>query len=267
VARVVEAPGWLVSARRRPGIAIALNHGTDHATPGATSADSPLYARLGYSTATLPPLTGEPLDNAVVLLDAAGRASHRTGFTTLFTRALPGGVLTAASSGPVRWVDTSADDASDHGSGRTGPVTRGPVVTVASVLRAGVEVRVARVDGQPERRWGPLRLGGWPVAPVTQASADPTAPLGTARADDLRSLVRGLRGFGTAGVTRTGLGPLGETAVPWLATIGDVVPGVLHVALVTLDRAGPDPSAPTVTVDGDRVAVTWPDGLHTEIDL
>jgi hypothetical protein len=267
VARVVEAPGWLVSARPRHGIAIVLNHGTDHATPGATSADSPLYARLGYSTATVAPLTGEPLDNAVVLLDADGRASHRTGFTTLYTRTLPGGVLAAASTGPVRWVDTSVDDAPDHGSGRNGRLTPGPVVTVASVLRDGVEVRLARVEGPPEPRWGPLRLGGWPVAPLMQESADPGAPAATALAEDVRSLVRGLSGFATAGVTRTGTGPLGESAVPWLATAGDAVPGELLAAIVTLDRGGPAPATPKVTADGTRITVTWSDGLRTEIDL
>jgi hypothetical protein len=265
VARVVEAPGWLVSARRRDGIAIVLNHGTDHATPGATSADSPLYARLGYSSATLPPLTGEPLDNAVVLLDERGRATHRTGFTTLFTRALPGGVLAAASTGPVRWVDTSADDAPDHGSGRSGPAVPGPVVTVVSVLREGVEVRLARVDGPPDRRWGPLRMGGWPVAPVTQESTDPDAPSATARADGLRSLVQGVTGFAGCGVTRTGAGPLGETAVPWLTTAADAGNGTLVAALVVLDRGGPLPPPPVVAVDGARISVTWADGLHIEL--
>ncbi len=267
VARVVEAPGWLVTARPRHGIAIVLNHGTDHATSGATSADSPLYARLGYSTATLPPLMGEPLDNAVVLLDEEGRATHRTGFTTLLTRALPGGVLAAASTGPVRWVDASGDDAPDHGSGRTGHVRPGPVVTVASVLRDGAEVRIARVDGPTGRPWGPLRLGGWPVAAVTQESADPGDPAATARADGLRSLVRGLAGFATAGVTRTGTGPLGEAAVPWLATAGAVAPGAMVAALVLLDRGGPVPPAPTVEAEGESITVTWADGLRTVLDL
>ncbi len=96
VARVVAAPGWLVSARRRDGIAMVFNHGTDHAAPGDRRSDSPLYARLGYSTATVPPLTGStvasPIDNSVVLLDELGRASHRAGFETCYAAELPGGV-------------------------------------------------------------------------------------------------------------------------------------------------------------------------------
>ena len=54
--RAVRAPGWLVSGTRADGIVRVVNHGTDHAVEGATVADSPLYARLGYSTATSPVL-------------------------------------------------------------------------------------------------------------------------------------------------------------------------------------------------------------------
>ncbi|MES4905732.1 MULTISPECIES: DUF2264 domain-containing protein [unclassified Streptomyces] len=291
VARIVEAPGWLVSARRRDGIAVVLNHGTDHARPGDTSADSPLYARLGYSTATVPPLTAgaaaDPVDNAVVLLDDAGRASHRTGFETLFARELPGGVLAAASRGPVRWVDSSADDSPDHGSGRTGPTTPGPVITVASVLRAGVEVRLVRVDA-PEsgsgpgsesgagRAWDRVRMGGWPVAadtpPETRVGTGPAgdgpyaealyAEAGTASPrssprSPLRSSMRGLRGLHRGGVaTGKDDSPLGaRTATPWLATDG-VPYGEVLAAVVTLDggghggggHGGPDGPDPAVSV-------------------
>ncbi|MEU0809807.1 DUF2264 domain-containing protein [Streptomyces sp. NPDC005970] len=300
VARVVAAPGWLVSARRRDGIAVVLNHGTDHARPGDTSADSPLYARLGYSTATVPPLTAasaaDPVDNAVVLLDDTGRASHRTGFETLFARELPGGVLAAASRGPVRWVDSGADDSPDHGSGRTGPTTPGPVVTVASVLRAGVEVRLVRVDApasgdgpapDPDPAWDCVRVGGWPVAadapPGTRVGTGPAdavsyadAPCAEARTASLRSSLRGLLGLRLGGVA---IGkddsPLGaRTATPWLATDG-VRYGEVLAAAVTLERGGSgnqNSADPVVSVlpgpDGaDRARLTWPDGLTTEVDL
>ncbi|MFK4271593.1 DUF2264 domain-containing protein [Streptomyces milbemycinicus] len=300
VVRVVEAPGWLVSARRRDGIAVVLNHGTDHARPGDTSADSPLYARLGYSTATAPPLTAasaaDPVDNAVVLLDEAGRASHRTGFETLFARELPGGVLAAASRGPVRWVDSSADGSPDHGSGRTGPTTPGPVVTVASVLRSGVEVRLVRVDvpaSAAGRSGGSVRMGGWPVAADTppetwagtgragtgRAGAGPYAEAGTA---SLRSSLRGLHGLHRGGVaTGKDDSPLGaRTATPWLATDG-VPYGDVLAAAVTLegggqsdgggqgDEGGPDPvvSVHPSPDGGHRARLTWPDGLSTEIEL
>jgi hypothetical protein len=259
VARAVTAPGWLVSARRDTGVATVLNHGTDHAVPGSTGADSPVYARLGYSTATAP-VYGEPLDNAVVLLDSAGRPSHRSGFENLYTRELPGGVLAAASTGPVRWVDTSADAAPDHGSGRTGPVVPGPVVTVVSVLRDGVEVRLVRVAGGTECR---LRLGGWPVAAdTTPESSTADGPHATV-AGPLRSTVANLRGFTIAGVELLrDAGPLGAwTAVPWLAT--DEPGGEILAAAVVL---GGGTGYPTLTVANAPV-LTWPDGLRTEIDL
>lgn len=288
VARVISAPGWLLSARRRDGIAVVLNHGTDHASPADLTADSPLYARLGYSTATVPPLAGasatDPVDNAVVLLDDAGRASHRSGFETLFARELPGGVLAAASRGPVRWVDVSADDSPDHGSGRAGPTTPGPVVTVVSLLRAGTEVRLVRVDAppaQPNPAWRSVRLGGWPVAadvpPETRAGTGLSgAPYAGAGTSSLCSRLRGLLGLHRGGVaTGKDDSPLGaRTATPWLAT--DSVPyGEVLAAAVVLDRDGPneaDQLDPTVVVHpgpggGHRVELTWPDGHTTDIDL
>ncbi|TQM02909.1 DUF2264 domain-containing protein [Pseudonocardia kunmingensis] len=270
-ARVLEAPGWLLSARRRDGIAVVLNHGTDHAHPGDTRADSPLYARLGYSTATLPPLTGagvtDPVDNAVVLLDGAGRATHRTGFRTLYARDLGGGVLAAASAGPVRWVDTGGDDSADHGSGRTGPVVPGPGLTVASVLRDGVEVRLARIDDHTGGSWGPLRLGGWPVAPAGDTAAAATEATATS-VTGLRSSVQGLCGFTEAAVhVERGTSPLGEVAIPYLLTPPGLAPGTVVAALVTLDRAGEPPPRPTVTAEYGTATITWRDGTQTPVAL
>ncbi|MGP3970634.1 DUF2264 domain-containing protein [Streptomyces sp. 6N223] len=280
---VAAAPGWLISARSADGIATVLNHGTDHARPGAECADSPLYARLGYSTATVPPLTGatvaDPVDNAVVVVDDRGRATHRSGFTTLYAHELPGGVLAAASRGPVRWVDASADTSPDHGSGRNGEVTPGPVVTVASLVRGGVEVRLARVDAPaagPE--WRSVRFGGWPVTAADRPHTGPGARAATA--DRLHSRLVALRGLDEAGVAlEQGTSPLGAwTAIPWLATrAAEPLPlGEVLAAAVVLDRDpdGPDPAV-AVTVrpggdggdGGDSVAVTWPDGLVSEVRL
>src|SRR5690606_3105765 len=87
VLTVAAAPGWAISATRDDGIVRVVNHGTDHALPGDAVGDSPLYARLGYSTAVSPLLDREawvsPLDQSVVLLDAAGTATHRAGFAPL----------------------------------------------------------------------------------------------------------------------------------------------------------------------------------------
>ncbi|MET9505791.1 DUF2264 domain-containing protein [Streptomyces sp. NPDC006622] len=282
-ARVVTAPGWLVSARRRDGIVTVLNHGTDHARPGEPRTDAPLYARLGYSTATLPPLTGptvhDPVDNTVALLDRDGRASHRTGFRTRYAEELPHGVLAAVSSGRVHWVDASGDAAADHGSGRTGAVTPGPEVTVASVVRDGLEVRLVRVDGPP----GPgirLRLGGWPLAAATRPASETSGegrPLGepyaVAATDQLTSGLRGLTGYESAGVlVEQDTSPLGAwTAIPWLITRTPPVPTVLG-AVVTLGRDSTPPGSPTLTVgpdgDGGHVArIRWADGATTNVSI
>ncbi|WP_329047728.1 DUF2264 domain-containing protein [Amycolatopsis sp. NBC_01488] len=272
VARIVAAPGWLVSARRRDGIAVVLNHGTDHAAPGDRRTDSPLYARLGYSTATVPPLTGPtvagPLDNSVVLLDEHGRASHRAGFEACYATELPGGVLAAASRGPVRWVDPAGDDSPDHGSGRSGPVVAGPVVTVVSVVRDGVEIRLVRLDTMsPAGRR--LRLGGWPVAGDTRPLRRVDGTAATASAGGLRSFVHGLRGFATAEVTvEQGTSPLGAwTAIPALSTTDVPALGDVLAAAVVLDRGGAHSADVTVDHDGDDVTLTWPDGLRTTVPL
>lgn len=271
--RTVEAPGWLLSGRREDGLVTVLNHGTDHALPGTVRADAPLYARIGYSTATLPPPTGptvaDPLDNTVALLDARGRASHRTGFEALGTREFPHGALFAASSGRVHWVDTSADTGPDHGSGRTGPAVPGPVVTVASVVREGVEVRLVHVEGPP----GPavrLRLGGWPLASdVRPAAVTGTSPFAvTLKTDRLASRLHALAGFDDAGVhTEEETGPLGRfTAIPWLSAAVPA-PGTVLAAAVTLSREAPT-HHPAVHLHLDhRVQVAWPDGVVTEVQL
>ncbi|UWE10611.1 DUF2264 domain-containing protein [Actinacidiphila bryophytorum] len=289
VSRVVAAPGWLVSARRRDGIALVVNHGTDHARPGDVCADSPLYARLGYSTATVPPLTGpttaDPVDNSVAVLDDAGRATHRSGFTTLYADELPGGALAGCSRGTVHWVDTAGDDTPDHGSGRRGPAVPGPLVTVASVLRDGVEVRLVRLDPPPggpgtaSPSWRAVRLGGWPLA----AAAAPESGSGSGRGRtasaeaataDLRSRVGSLLGFTESGVSaENGTSPLARwTAVPWLATSGPAPLGRLLAAVVTLDRGTPTPPDPALSVrdtpdGGHDVTVTWPDGHPTTVTV
>jgi hypothetical protein len=272
VARVAAAPGWLISSRPADGIALVLNHGTDHARPGADVTDSPLYARLGYSSATVPPLTGDtvhdPLDNAVVVLDRAGRATHRSGFTTLYCEERPGGVLVGASRGRAHWVDSDADASPDHGSGRAGDVTPGPLLTVASVLRDGYEVRLVRADAPAARpEWTAVRIGGWPVA---AAGRPDTGPGALATTGALRSALRPLHGTADGGVTvERDTGPLGTwTAIPWLVTTGPLPLGRVLAVGVTLDR-GREPAAPDpgLTVRPDGVTVRWPDGTTTEVAL
>lgn len=268
VARVVEAPGWLVHASRADGVGIVLNHGTDHAQPGDTVADSPLYARLGYSTATSPLLDDAgPLDNAVVVLDRDGRASHRSGFTSLYQRSGPHGVLSGASAGPVHWIGDGTDGGSDAS-------TAGPWLTVVSVLRDGTEVRLARLDGTVEPG-GTLRVGGWPLAAEQPPRADTGstvgAPAAATRTATLCSTVHGLAGYTRAGVAHaTDASPLGRyAATPWLSAAAE--PGRVYAATVHLGRSEPAPP-PRLEVHADpagahRVRLDWPDGVHTTADL
>lgn len=280
--RVASPPGWLVSHRRADGVSIVLNHGTDHAEPGVRRSDSALYARIGYSTATVPPLTGptvaDPVDNAVAIVDADGNATHRTGFERLYAREAADEVLTAASRGRACWIDARADATADHGYGRRGAVVEGPVLTVASVLRAGLEVRLIRVDpaGWEEPGAGCfVRMGGWPVASDCEPAArgGPRQRRVSFASAALRSLVSGVRGFTGCGLAaELGTSPLGAwTAVPWLATDG-VPAGEVLAGIVLLDRGGAPPVEPTVLArpdggSGHEVTVEWPDGVRTAVEL
>ena len=272
--RALAVPGWLASGTRADGLVRVLNHGTDHSTPGDQRADAPLYARLGYSTGTLPPLSAAaasyPLDNAVTFVDGSGRAAHRNGFRLLDCRAA-GGVLTGVSRAELHWVDTGAVAEPDHGSGRTGPVRPGPSVTIASVARGPVEVRLARLDttdGLADDMV--LEISGWPVTGATPPAATTGDPHGcTVSGDSLTSAVTGSPAF-TATVRRlTGASPLGEhVAIPLLRTAGPPEAGVVHICVVRLGGAGLEDPAPTVTVaTGDVVSVTWPDGRSTVLTL
>ncbi|MEU4745711.1 DUF2264 domain-containing protein, partial [Actinosynnema sp. NPDC023658] len=276
--RAIRAPGWLVSGTASDGVVRVVNHGTDHAVPGDTRGDSPLYARFGYSTATSPLLDAEswtdPLDQAVVLLDAEGRSSHRAGMDVGPVRVVETGGVTVgvgSSGGVVRWLD--ADEAQHHhGSGWTGRHHDAGALTVHSLVRGPWEVRLVRVDHVAEDRLPvALRVSGWPV---TGSEVDvPGTAAGALGADGSRSTVTALLGPVTgAGVAvRTDAGPLGPVAaVPWLHH--PVVPGEWCAVLLELTR-DPVPRSvePGVDLrhDGPTTAVTtrWPDGARTEVAL
>ncbi|MFC5825859.1 DUF2264 domain-containing protein [Nonomuraea insulae] len=257
--RVIAAPGWLVSGTRADGVVRVINHGTDHSVPGSNLTDSPLYARLAYSTATSPLLAGphadQPLDQSVVLLDADGSPSHRTGFDTISLERLPTGTVTGASRWRAHWVEPGPE-APDHGSGRSGRVRLGPWVSVLSIVRGPWEVRLVRLTDGDERgrlrtdgdERGRLRVGGWPV------------PAGAAC-----SLVRGLDVTGT--VSAEDASPLAPwTDVPWCATSTAAREDIWYETALYL---GPkDPAEPPVVTwdDPSSGRVTWPDGTTDTFD-
>jgi hypothetical protein len=283
VLRTVRAPGWVISGTRADGVVRVVNHGTDHALPSARTGDSPLYARLGYSTATSPWLDdaswASPAEQSVALLDADGRATHRTGFTTLGLRLEDGAgdsgtpdsgtpVAVAASRADVHWL-TPEPQEHQHGSGWSGETTDAGTLTVVSVVRGPWEARFVRVDavsGELPDDVTPddvtLRISGWPVVD----------------GDGLESAVVPLldppeRDAATGATTRDDASPLGaRSRVPWLDV--PARPGEWSAALVVLRGPGqaPDAGRSTARLDAtDPTApiavVHWPDGATSTTRL
>ncbi|MFF1817769.1 DUF2264 domain-containing protein [Kribbella sp. NPDC058245] len=252
--RELREPGWLVSGTQSDGIVRIVNHGTDHSVPGDQRADSPLYARLGYSTHTMPPLStsywAQPLENSVTIVHPELGLSHRNGFTATGS---------GSSIATTHWVRTTDDHGPEHGSGRGGAVTPGPTVTIASALRGSHEVRAARIapDAVVEPGWL-LEISGWPLT----SSIPQAAVLGERaeiRTAELLSSVEGSVGFGSVDVRRADEAEaLGDhTAIP--IARASAVPGQVFVAIVSLSGGRPEP-VPDIAVDGDNVRVTWSDG-------
>lgn len=252
--RAVAAPGWLVAGTRADGVVRVINHGTDHAREGDEVADSPLYARLGYSTVTSPLLDeaawAEPLEQSVALLDDAGRASHRAGMTLLRCEVVGEGtdaVGVAASRVRAHWVDPAPDQVR-HGSGRAGASEEAGELVVTSYVRGPWEVRLVDVLALAPGATR-LRVGGWATTPAATATLTPLTD-----------------GAEPATVVRTDAGPLGDPVlVPVLtfpARTGDPV-----ATLVGLGRAGGPTGAPAsaslVRQPDGQVRITWPDGVVT----
>lgn len=272
VLRTVAAPGWVVSGTADDGVVRVVNHGTDHAVEGSTSADSPLYARLGYSTVTSPLLDeqawSDPLDQSVALLDSRGRASHRTGMTLLRCEIQGEAHPVALASSRVRahWVDPDADQ-QRHGSGWTGAIVPAGTLRVTSLVRGPWEVRVIDVETlAPTATY--LRVGGWPII-ATRPEVEPT--VGEVR---LLSTLTPLLGSGRSSTaTRGGASPLGDLVVVPIVTFPASAGSHLVVAL-GLQRARPRDSsgASPAPVELDRllegqITLIWPDGVRTRTTI
>ncbi len=290
--RAVRAPGWIVSGTRDDGIVRVVNHGNDHATPGESIGDSPLYARIGYSTATFPLLDADswenPLDQSVTLLDVEGHATHRTGMEVLEVTIAPGTGddadrdARAVGLGAVRihahWL---APDPvrQGHGYGLTGTAAPAAELTVVSLVRGAYEVRLIRLDEiAPGADAVTVRDAGWPITgdQVCGASRDGRAE---AIGAGLTSSVTVLLGAGTPGIVRReDAAPLGRRSVvpmverPVSGLIGAAAPGGATpwtADLIALTGAGAAaPVAPPSVVlgagpTGPVVTVGWPDGVRT----
>jgi len=268
---VVEAPGWALSATGFDGVVRVYNHGTDHARPGDRTGDSPVYARLAYSTATAPLMDdggwADPLDQSVVLLDEQGRATHRSGFQTLGAETI-GDAAVLASRARSHWLDADRT-APDHGSGRPGVATDAATVTTVSIVRGAWEVRCVHVDPAGTPGWDrvtALRIGGWPIT-VDDPGATHTEAI-TAKATGTHvSFIEGLDGFAAAGVhIGKDATPLGEwTATPWLSAYPSMG---WNIAVLALNGGERPPRAEICgPEDAPVVRVTWPDAATTAATL
>ncbi|MFC7404695.1 DUF2264 domain-containing protein [Georgenia alba] len=267
----ITSPAWLLSDHG--GIVRVVNHGTDKDVPGSRAADSPIYARLGYSTSTAPLLDDaswtDPVDGSVVLLDSAGRRSHRAGMTPLEVRVeADGSAAVAASTSRVRWV-TPEPGARTHGPGLRGAAEDAGTMTVLSVLRGPWEVRLVRLDDLTAgaTAW---EAGGWPLAAAEPPDAETTgvpAPAALVTQPRLRSAVVGLLGATTARVSRhEDASPLGpHAAVP---VAGGAAEEGWHAVAVGFGAEDLDvATCPGVHLAEPHATVTWPDGVRTTVRL
>lgn len=261
VLRAIRAPGWLLSATRADGIVRTVNHGTDHAHEGDEVGDAPLYARLGYSTATAPWTDAaskvDPVDQSACLVTRDGRTTHRAGWRTLDVRVDddPTPVGVAASVAAARLL-TPGPPERDHASGLRGEMRTLGTLTTVSLVRGPWETRLVRVDDlahdvTPDELT--LRISGWPVVDGDGLTST-VVPLGA----DART-------GSTARSDASLLGPTGH--VPW--SEHDVVVGSWTPTILTLTR-GEAPASVHPQVDlstPGRARVTWPDGARTSTDL
>ncbi|GHJ41083.1 DUF2264 domain-containing protein [Streptomyces sp. TS71-3] len=280
--RTLTAPGWLVSGTRADGVVRVANHGGDHADPARPHSDDPLYGRLGYGTHTAPETPGDPrggpVDSSAVLVDDAGGASHRRPLERLSVAG-----RTAVSRSRAHWPD---DERWDCFGGPDTTYRLGPWITVASVLRGPLEVRIARVDPAPETPEHPahpgpfrLRLGGWALPRTPQDPAATThqaPPTATVAGSGLHSTVVSLNGFDHAEVHEgTGSNALGPaSATPALRTGGPPRWAHPYAAAVHLSgRPLTQAELPRLHLCANpatgavEALVSWPDGVEDTVLL
>lgn len=263
--RTVSSPAWIVSTTPDDGIVRVINHGTDHAAPGDLVGDSPLYARLGYSTAASPLLNGdawqEPLEQSVSLLHADGRATHRAGMTVRGIR-LDEGAACAGSTATAHWIAPAAVQ-TRHGSGIVGDAQIAGDITTWSIVRGAWEVRLVRIDRlEADAAPTALRIGGWALA-ADEVVHDSGPDRASASARGRHSTIVALTPGAVPSVEgRRDASPLGPYAAVPVLTVS-VVTGEWIVSAVHLSDRAPA-SAPAVAADAATATVTWPDGASSD---
>ncbi|MGW6276972.1 DUF2264 domain-containing protein [Kribbella sp. NPDC055071] len=234
----IRPVGWLVSGTASDGIVRVINHGVDHsgATPGA---ESPLYNRFGYSTATAPvPLAdgsaGQAVDNQIALIDAAGRWSQRPLIEL------------------VHIDDGRADSRHLARFGESG-FDAGPELRCVSLVRGPVEVRAVRISP-----------GGGAEALVISGYAVPRKPAPGARSDLVSAVVPLTLGGTTGTATHALETPFGaDLDVPW-CRFDSPAADRWYVVASWLGTSSPEWPTGEVSESG-RPTVTWPDGTAVTI--
>lgn len=274
-ALALAAPVWAVSSTASDGIVRLANHGTDHTDPGAEVGDSPLYARLAYSTATFPLHRGidwrEPLDQSVVLVDGSGRRSHRAGMTPLGAPEVRGDVVIAGSRSLTRWIDAAATQ-THHGNGITGEVTPAGTLTVLSVLRGAWEVRLVHVGDDVSALATALECGGWALADdagVALEATETRVDQHALRADAALVTLAGWEGVRVE--HRNDASPLGAHACVAVAHAAPAA-GWSAVAIGLAGKPAPHATspleaAPAVELTDSHAVIAWAQGTTTEVAL
>lgn len=272
--RTVRSAGWIVSTTAEDGIVRVINHGADHATAGGELVgDSPLYTRIGYSSAVSPLANQrawiEPLEQSVALVDAAGAATHRAPMDLRQVQ-VQGETGVASSSWTAHLLGEIPPQRA-HGSGLAGEMIPVTGIETVSIVRGRWEVRLVRVEanaGFEPGAWT-LRIGGWALAgtEVHQVSEGAAA---SAIRGDLVSRIADPTGAATATVVlREDASPLGPVAaVPVLEF--PVRPGDWATAVLDLTRDDQPVGAPAdvrIPESGSTVTVTWPDGVTTDTEI
>ncbi|WP_277051498.1 DUF2264 domain-containing protein [Ruania albidiflava] len=267
----VHAPGWVVSSTSHDGIVRVANHGTDHDQVGSDRGDSPLYARLGYSTATAPLLDPQswtdPVDQSVVLVDSAGRRSHRAGMARLSLPDLPEAQL-AGSLARAHWVQAAAHQ-QGHGSGSIGSATRAGDLLVVSVLRSHWEVRLVHLAA-PAPAATALEVGGWAMADDAGVAVHTATPAVTLTSTRGAAVLLAPTAARLRVEHRDQASPLGAHAAVAVATWPARSGWTWAALALTGARTGQVSSAvdhPQVRIETDRAEITWPDGATSTVPL
>jgi len=260
----MPATGWVLS-NPGDGVVRLVNHGSDHAwipVGGNPDADDPHYAKFAYSTHTAPG-TGaawvDDVDSHLALLDDDGRASRRS--------AIRGSRVDGTVAGSVHLPQLDR------------VLLDGCAVTTVSFVHEAMEVRAHLVESPHARR---VREGGYAVADAVPPASGTAHDSAWARAaDGITAACIGLHGWSEASVfAYRGANAMAEhSATPALfgaCEAGVTVFATLHV--LTIPDAGGEAAlgeraiagwrdAVELSVDGTRVAVTWPGEKPIDCDL